>query len=293
MGPAPGLRRAGRGRVRTYSALATSASARPDVEQHLAQPVQPGHREEERAHHRRDGEPPGPVDAQLDAVRAGRSGRARASTSSRAASTASAQRGSSWKRQVTTTPADHQQAVGDRVHQRAQAAVLAGQARGDPVGVVAPADHARTASPPARLPVAGWTARRPGTRGSAPGARSRSRWGASTAAAARRPASAAAAARSGPARTAARSSAAASRSRARAGSRSDSRGGSATARPRPAASAAGSPSSGSPGACLRPRRTCTSISPDSSERRPTVSRSGQPSSSASANFSPGPMSRSS
>ena len=43
----------------------------------------------------------------------------------------------------------------------------------------------------------------------------------------------------------------------------------------------------------RPRRTCASTSPEASVRRPTVSRSGTPSSSASANFSPGPASRSS
>ena len=35
---------------------------------------------------------------------------------------------------------DDQQPVHDRVHQRAEAAVLAGHARGDAVGVVAPAD---------------------------------------------------------------------------------------------------------------------------------------------------------
>jgi hypothetical protein len=37
--------------------------------------------------------------------------------------------------------AHHQQAVGDRVHERPQAAVLAAETGGDAVGVVAPADH--------------------------------------------------------------------------------------------------------------------------------------------------------
>ena len=44
---------------------------------------------------------------------------------------------------------------------------------------------------------------------------------------------------------------------------------------------------------LTPRRTWASTSPASIPLRPTVSRSGAPSSSASANFAPGPASRSS
>ena len=59
---------------------------------------------------------------------------------SRATRSASAQRGSSSKCQQTTTPGDHEQAVDERVQQRAEARVLAGDARGDPVEVVAPAD---------------------------------------------------------------------------------------------------------------------------------------------------------
>ena len=60
--------------------------------------------------------------------------------SSRAARTASAQRGSSSNLQQTITPLITEQPVGDRVEQHAQAAVLAGHARGDPVQVVGPAD---------------------------------------------------------------------------------------------------------------------------------------------------------
>jgi len=48
-------------------------------------------------------------------------------------------------REQIEAPADdhagyHQQAVGDGIQQRAQAAVLARDARGDAIGVVAPAD---------------------------------------------------------------------------------------------------------------------------------------------------------
>ena len=90
-------------------------------------------------------------------------------------------------------PGDHQQAVDDRVQQRAEAAVLAGQPRREAVQVVRPADHReqdrRRACPGRR----GWTARAPGTPGSPPGGGSRSRWGSSTGSAAGRTASPAAA----------------------------------------------------------------------------------------------------
>ena len=70
-------------------------------------------------------------------------GPASSMNASRPARTAIAQRGSSSKCQQTTTPARISRRSIDRIHQRAQAAVLARHARGDPVGVVAPASISR------------------------------------------------------------------------------------------------------------------------------------------------------
>ena len=91
-----------------------------------------------------------------------------------------------------------------RVHQRAEAAVLARHARGDAVGVVAPGDDAEEHRRQRPGPVVA-SKRGPGTSGSAPGGRSRWRSGSSTGSAARPAASRAAAAPSGRGPTAARS----------------------------------------------------------------------------------------
>ena len=186
---------------------------------------------------------------------------------------------------------DHQQAVDERVEQRAEARVLARQARGDAVEVVRPPDHREDHERPDVGPVVGVEGqhqedgqqREPQEADRVrdrprPPRLARERLG--------RRRTRAVEPRRGGGRSAARCSAASCIcSRARSAPLLGVRPGSATAQPPRRAA----PSSGSERDSW-PRRTCASSSPEASERLPAVSRSGQPSSSASANLPPGPTS---
>ena len=98
----------------------------PDVEQRVRTPRSSTiSASAERAHHRPDRPAAEHVDFEVDAAAAAPACVSTSMNASRAASTASAQRGSSSKCQATIAPREHQQAVGERVEQRAEPAVLA------------------------------------------------------------------------------------------------------------------------------------------------------------------------
>ena len=125
---------------RRYCAVLPEHQHEADVEADLAERREPRHAEEQRAHDRPHAGPPEPVDlrvevaAQAPADEPDHEQLARDEDRQRPA------------RQQLEVPADgdagdDQQAVDGGVQQRAHARVLARQARGDPVQVVAPGDH--------------------------------------------------------------------------------------------------------------------------------------------------------
>ena len=179
--------------LRAYSTVAIErAATTPTASMTVASRRRPHIAEEQRAHRGPDAPAPPPVDLQRDAAAQ------RERPDDEHERLARDEDREQPARQQLEVPADDdarddQQAVDDRVEHRAEAAVLAGHARGDAVGVVAPGDRRRRRAPGA-APTPSSSQREPrGRPGSAPGGRSRSRSGSSTGAAARPAASPAAA----------------------------------------------------------------------------------------------------
>ena len=184
--------------------------------------------------------------------------------SSRAITTAIAQRGSSVEVPADDHAGDDQQPVDDRVEQRAEPAVLAGQARGEAVEVVRPADHREQDRRQRVLAVALDRATTRNTGISASRDDSRSRWGSSTGSAAGPDRVCGG---GGPERSIPNRRRGAGSRLTRASAASPDRTGSGKLAPELGHRLAPRPSSRHAARLSRPRRICTSISPPA-ERAP-------------------------